>query len=217
LILALTHRSYVAENADTESNERLEFLGDAVLGLAVTDHIHSAYPGLPEGQLAKLRASVVNTVTLAETSCQLGLGDGLLLGKGEEMSGGREKESILADSLEAVIGAIFVDSGWDECRGFVLDLMLDEISAAATRPGRSDYKTQLQELTAQQEMGSPSYRISGTGPDHDRRFTAVAVIEGRARGEGSGTSKKRAEQAAARAAWTVLTNTNMEEDGDGTA
>ncbi len=216
LRLALTHRSYVAENDQAASNERLEFLGDAVLGLAVTDHIHRTYPDLPEGQLAKLRASVVNTATLAEVSAELGLGRGLLLGKGEEMSGGREKESILADSLEALIGAIFVDAGWEVARSFILDLMLDEITTGATRPGRSDYKTQLQELAAERELGAPVYLLTGSGPDHDRRFTATALIDDVPRGKGSGTSKKRAEQAAARAAWTTLMTSTTEEDGNGT-
>ncbi len=187
-----------------ESNERLEFLGDAVLGLAVTDHIHATYPDLPEGQLAKLRASVVNTTTLAEIAARLELGEHLRLGKGEHQSGGRDKESILADALEAVIGAVYVDGGWEEAREVVLDLLLDEISTGAERPGRQDYKTRLQELAAQRGFGAPVYEIEGSGPDHDKRFVAVTVIDGVPRGEGSGTSKKRAEQAAARAAWHEL-------------
>ncbi len=204
LTLAMTHRSYCAEHPDVESNERLEFLGDAVLGLAVTDHIHATYPDLPEGQLAKLRASVVNTATLAEVAGRLGLGDYLRLGKGEHQSGGRQKESILADALEAVIGALYVDGGWEESREVVLDLLLDEISSGAVRPGRQDYKTRLQELSAQMGLGAPVYQIEGSGPDHDKRFVAVALIDGDARGEGTGTSKKRAEQAAARTAWHEL-------------
>lgn len=200
----MTHRSYCAEHPDVESNERLEFLGDAVLGLAVTDHIHATYPDLPEGQLAKLRASVVNTATLAEVAGRLGLGEYLRLGKGEHQSGGREKESILADALEAVIGAVYVDGGWEEGREVVLDLLLDEISTGAERPGRQDYKTRLQELSAQLGLGAPVYEIEGSGPDHDKRFVAVALIDGEARGEGTGTSKKRAEQAAARTAWHEL-------------
>ncbi len=204
LVLASTHRSYCAEHDDTESNERLEFLGDAVLGLAVTDYIHATYPDLPEGQLAKLRASVVNTATLAEVGMRLNLGSQLRLGKGEDQSGGREKESILADALEAVIGAVYVDGGWEEAREVVLDVLHNEISSGAERPGRQDYKTRLQELAAQLGLGPPSYEIEGSGPDHDKRFSAIAMIDGIARGEGSGTSKKRAEQAAARAAWHGL-------------
>lgn len=207
LTLALTHRSYCAENEGTESNERLEFLGDAVLGLAVTDYIHSTYPDLPEGQLAKLRASVVNTSALASVSRQLGLGAGLRLGKGEEMSGGCEKESILADGLEALIGAVFVDAGWPKACQFTLDLVLDIITDGAARPGQGDFKTQLQELSAELDLGTPTYRIAGSGPDHDKRFTAIAVVAGKPYGQGDGTSKKRAEQSAARTAWLALTET----------
>ncbi len=192
-----------------------------MLGLAVTDYIHATYPALPEGQLAKLRASVVNTATLASVGARLELGRILRLGKGEDQSGGREKESILADALEAVIGAIYIDGGWEEARELVLDLLLEEISHGAQRPGRQDYKTRLQELTARLGLGSPMYRITGSGPDHDRRFTAVAVVEGVPRGEGSGTSKKRAEQAAARSAWTAITTSAEEAEakdvGDGPA
>ncbi len=214
LILALTHRSYCAENDDAESNERLEFLGDAVVGLAVTGFIHDAYPELPEGQLAKLRASVVNTATLAAVARDLDIGSLLRLGRGEEMSGGRDKESILADAFEAVIGAVFVDANWDRAADVVLAVLGPHISDGASRPGRRDYKTRLQELTAQLDLGSPIYRISGSGPDHDRRFSAVALVRGEPRGEGSGTSKKRAEQAAARAAWSALNASHAGEMGD---
>lgn len=212
LELAATHRSFCAEHPDTESNERLEFLGDAVLGLAVTDHIHATYPELQEGELAKLRASVVNTVTLASVASRLDLGEMLRLGKGEDQSGGRQKESILADALEALIGAVYVDSGWDTARELVLALLVNEISHGAERPGRQDYKTRLQELTARLGLGSPSYQISGTGPDHDRRFRAIALVDNVPRGEGDGTSKKRAEQAAARSAWTALESSANEAD-----
>ncbi len=206
LRLALTHRSYCAETDESEPNERLEFLGDAVLGLAVTDYIHDHYPDLPEGQLAKLRASVVNTATLAEVSARIGMGPMLLLGKGEDQSGGRQKESILADAFEAVLGAVFLDAGWDRARVLVLDLLLDDIQIGAERPGRQDYKTRLQELAAARNLAAPTYQISGTGPDHDRRFDAVAMIDGIAYGAGNGTSKKRAEQVAAHAAWISLTS-----------
>ncbi len=187
-----------------------------MVGLAVTDHIHATYPDLQEGALAKLRASVVNTSTLADVAASLGLGEILLLGKGEDQSGGREKESILADAFEAVIGAVYVDAGWEEARELVLDLLLDRISHGAERPGRQDYKTRLQELTAQLGLGSPTYRLSGTGPDHDKRFTAIALVDGESRGEGSGTSKKRAEQAAARQAWSELTTSANSADAKGT-
>lgn len=204
LTLALTHRSYCAENPSTASNERLEFLGDSVLGLVVTDHIYDSYSGLPEGQLAKLRASVVNTVTLAELAGQLGLGQLLRLGKGEDQSGGREKESILADALEALFGAVYVDGGWGAARDVILELTIEAIVDAAEQPGRKDYKTQLQELTARLALGTPVYQISGSGPDHDKRFTAVTIVDGVARGHGDGTSKKRAEQVAARSAYAAV-------------
>lgn len=204
LTLALTHRSYCAENPATASNERLEFLGDSVLGLVVTDYIYTSYTRLPEGQLAKLRASVVNTVTLAELGAELGVGKLLRLGKGEDQSGGREKESILADALEALFGAVYVDGGWAAARRVILDLTLDAIAEAAEQPGRKDYKTQLQELTARLSLGTPVYEISGSGPDHDKRFTAVTIVDGVARGHGAGTSKKRAEQVAARSAYAAV-------------
>lgn len=213
-MLALTHRSYCAEHEHAEPNERLEFLGDAVVGLVVTSFIHDAYPDLPEGQLAKLRASVVNTATLAEVASEIGLGNDLRLGRGEEMSGGRTKESILADAFEAMIGAVFIDSDWSTANQVVLDCLSEHIAHGAERPGRLDYKTRLQELTAQLELGSPIYRISGSGPDHDKSFVAVALVQGIARGEGSGTSKKRAEQAAASAAWSALNASYAGETGD---
>ena len=204
LTLALTHRSYCAENPATSSNERLEFLGDSVLGLVVTDYIYASYTTLPEGQLAKLRASVVNTITLAELGAGLGVGELLRLGKGEDQSGGRQKESILADALEALFGAVYVDGGWNAARSVILDLTHDAIVEAAEQPGRKDYKTQLQELTARLSLGTPVYEISGSGPDHDKRFTAVTIVDGVARGHGAGTSKKRAEQVAARSAYTAV-------------
>jgi ribonuclease-3 len=213
LTLALTHRSYCAENPTTASNERLEFLGDSVLGLVVTDHIYSSYTKLPEGQLAKLRASVVNTATLAELAGDLGVGALLRLGKGEDQSGGRAKESILADALEALFGAVYVDGGWQPARRVILDLTHDAILDAAEKPGRKDYKTQLQELTARLALGTPVYEISGTGPDHDKRFTAITIVDGVARGHGAGTSKKRAEQVAARSAFAAVLTLVGEEEG----
>lgn len=201
---ALTHRSYCGENENVDSNERLEFLGDAVVGLAVTDHIFAAYDNLAEGQLAKLRASVVNTTALAQVSERLNLGELLRLGKGEDQSGGRSKESILADGFEAVIGAVFVDSDWETAATVVLQLLHPDISIGALRPGRQDYKTRLQELTAVLGLTSPVYDINGSGPDHDRRFRATVLIGGVSHGAGTGTSKKRAEQAAAQAACAQL-------------
>ena len=194
----------------------MEFLGDSVLGLVVTDHIYRSYPDLPEGQLAKLRASVVNTATLADLGGQLQIGPLLRLGKGEDQSGGREKESILADALEAIFGAVYVDAGFEKARTVILAHTHDAIVEASEQPGRKDYKTQLQELTARLALGTPVYQIDGSGPDHDKRFTAVTIIDGVPRGHGAGTSKKRAEQVAARSAYTaVLTSVAKEEETDG--
>ena len=187
-----------------------------MLGLVVTDYIYQTYFELPEGQLAKLRASVVNTATLADLGRLLAVGPLLRLGKGEDQSGGREKESILADVLEALFGAVYVDGGWTRAQTVILGLTYDAIVEAAEQPGRKDYKTQLQELTARLALGTPVYQIDGSGPDHDKRFTAVTFIDGVPRGHGAGTSKKRAEQVAARSAYTaVLTSVSKEENLDG--
>ena len=186
------------------SNERLEFLGDAVLGLVVTDHIFRAYPELPEGELAKVRATVVSAAALAEVALELSLGDALLLGKGEDASGGREKPSILADAIEAVIGAVYLDGGWDAADRFVMDLLGDRIAAASAGPGGQDYKTRLQELAARELEALPEYAVADEGPDHAKRFYATVTVQGTSYGTGEGRSKKQAEQAAARVAWEAL-------------
>ena len=197
---ALAHRSWCAENGE-ESNERLEFLGDAVLGLAVTNHIYRKYPGLPEGDLAKLRAAVVNAQSLAEVADDLGLGDRLLLGKGEDATGGRAKPSILSDALEAVMGAVYLDGGWEPAEQLVLRLLGDRIHDDSSGPGGGDYKTRLQELVARRFEQLPNYRVRGDGPDHAKSFVAEVFVAGALRGSGDGRSKKQAEQAAARIAW----------------
>jgi ribonuclease III len=184
-----------------------------VLGLVVTDHIYVHYPDLPEGQLAKLRASVVNTATLAELARRLDVGPLLRLGKGEDQSGGRDKESILADAMEALFGAAYVDGGWEAAQQVILTHTTEAILDAAEQPGRKDYKTQLQELTARLALGTPVYQIDGSGPDHDKRFTAVTLIDGVPRGHGAGTSKKRAEQVAARSAYTAVLTSAARGDG----
>jgi ribonuclease III len=207
---AVAHRSWCAETPDTPSNERLEFLGDAVLGLVVTDHVYRSYPDLPEGELAKVRASVVSAAALADVAAELDLGPALLLGKGEDASGGREKPSILADALEAVIGAVYLDAGWDGAARVVLGLLGDRIAAAAAGPGGQDYKTRLQELSARSFEDVPSYLVVDDGPDHAKRFFATVVVGGEPRGRGEGRSKKQAEQAAARCAWEVLRATGTE-------
>jgi ribonuclease-3 len=200
----MAHRSWCAEVSGEESNERLEFLGDAVLGLVITDHVYRTYPGLPEGELAKVRASVVNSAVLAEVAAELDMGAWLLLGKGEDASGGREKPSILADAMEAVIGSVYLDGGWDAAAGLVLSLLGDRIADAAAGPGGSDYKTRLQELVARTFDQLPRYLVSDEGPDHAKLFFATVLIGGVERGRGEGRSKKQAEQAAARAAWAAL-------------
>ncbi|HZJ27045.1 MAG TPA: ribonuclease III [Acidimicrobiia bacterium] len=204
LLHALSHRSYCAEHAETESNERLEFLGDSVLGLVVTDHLYRAYPAQPEGELAKIRAAVVNTEVLAEVARAIELGDALRLGKGEDASGGREKTSILADTLEAVIAAIYLDAGWSVTERVVMDLVGRYIDIAAARPGDCDYKSLLQELAARRFERLPRYQVRDEGPDHAKHFFAVVLVDGEPRGEGEGRSKKRAEQMAAHAAWATL-------------
>lgn len=204
LTRALAHRSWCAETQGASSNERLEFLGDAVLGLVVTDHVFTTYPHLPEGELAKVRATVVSAAALAEVAAELQLGQSILLGKGEAQSGGREKPSILADALEAVIGATYLDGGWAAAAELVLDLLGTRIGEAALGPGGQDYKTRLQELAARSFDGLPSYLVDDEGPDHAKRFVATVAVGGRRRGRGEGRSKKQAEQAAARDAWHGL-------------
>ena len=201
----MAHRSWCAEAEGATSNERLEFLGDAVLGLVVTDHIYRAYPELPEGQLAQVRAAVVNAATLAEAAAELDIGPCLLLGKGEDASGGREKPSILADAMEAVIGAAYLDGGWDAAEDLVMRLLGDRILEAGAGPGGHDYKTRLQELAARRFDELPRYDVAGVGPDHAKLFSAVVHVGGRPFGQGEGRSKKQAEQGAARTAFEALT------------
>ncbi len=201
---ALTHRSYAYENGSLPTNERLEFLGDSVLGLVVTDTLFRTYPALPEGQLAKLRAAVVNMRALADVGRDLRLGDYVRLGRGEVSTGGRDKSSILADTLEAVLGAVYIDRGLGAAARLVHRLFDPLIDEAATMGAGLDWKTSLQELTATASMGVPEYLVSETGPDHQKVFTAVAQVAGRPYGEGNGRSKKEAEQEAAATAWRRL-------------
>ncbi|MGH3870332.1 MAG: ribonuclease III [Pseudonocardiaceae bacterium] len=207
LTLALTHRSYAYESGGLEPNERLEFLGDAVLGVVVTDHLFCAHPKLPEGQLAKLRASVVNMHALAGVARGLGghgLGEYLLLGRGEELTGGRHKSSILADTVEALIGAVYLQHGIEVARRMVHRLFDQLLITAPLLGAGLDWKTSLQELTASNDMGVPEYRVVEDGPDHLKEFTATAVIGGTERGTGQGRTKKEAEQRAAEVAWRSL-------------
>jgi ribonuclease-3 len=207
LRLALTHRSFAYENGGLPTNERLEFLGDSVLGLVVTDELYRSQPDLPEGQLAKLRASVVNMTSLAGVARRLGdggIGPHLLLGRGEETTGGREKDSILADALEAVIGAIHLGCGLDTASEIVHRLFDPMLVEAATRGAGLDWKTSLQELGAARGLGAPSYEVEADGPDHAKTFTAAVVLAGTVHGRGTGRTKKAAEQEAAEAAWRAL-------------
>jgi ribonuclease-3 len=201
---ALTHRSYAFERGLPVTNERLEFLGDAVLGLVVTDLVYRAFPDRSEGELAKLRAAMVNMTMLAEVARQLGLGEALLLGKGEEQSGGRDKASILADALEAVLGAVYIDLGLKHAAALIERLFWPRIAAYVRGEGERDYKTILQELAAQDVGRLPEYRVGERGPDHEKEFTATVFLAGRELGRGVGRSKKEAEQRAARQAFDRL-------------
>jgi ribonuclease III len=201
---SVTHRSFAYENGGLPTNERLEFLGDAVLGLIVTEELYLRYPDLPEGQLAKLRAAVVNSRALAGVARGLGVGEYLRLGRGEQGSGGRDKSSILADALEALIGALYLARGADATRTWVLAAFAGLLDEAAKLGAGLDWKTSLQELAAGHALGVPEYDVAEAGPDHAKTFTAVAIVGGRQVGAGEGRSKKEAEQRAAEVAWTTL-------------
>jgi len=208
LTLALTHRSFAYENGGLPHNERLEFLGDSILGQAVTVRLYRDNPELDEGELAKRRASLVSGVALAEIARRLGLGDFIRLGRGEELTGGREKVSILADTVEAVIGAAYLSAGADEATALVLRLVGPLMSDPARFGAALDPKTALQELADHHQAAPPLYEVVGTGPDHAKVFRATVVVEGVATGHGKGTSKKHAEMAAALDAWSQATSTS---------
>ncbi|HET7725036.1 MAG TPA: ribonuclease III [Propionibacteriaceae bacterium] len=204
--LAVTHRSWAYENGGVPTNERLEFLGDAVLGVVVTEHLYLTFPEEPEGILAKLRAAVVNAQSLAAVARSLDLGAELLLGRGEGATGGRDKASILADTLEAVIGAVFLEHGIVQAGRFVHRLFDPVVAEAATLGAGLDWKTSLQERCAVLGLGVPTYQVSESGPDHDKRFEAYAVVGDSRFGPGHGLNKKQAEQEAAASAFTALTS-----------
>ncbi len=193
---SLSHRSWVAENPDEVDNERLEFLGDAVLQMVITRYLFDQFPDMPEGQMAKVRAACVSREELAAVAVRIGLGGAIRLGRGEEASGGRHKSSILADTMEAVIAAVYLDGGLDAARPLILRYWGHTVSQRARNPGRRDYKTRLQEVLAL-EGASPTYDVEESGPDHDKTFRATVYAEDRKLGEGVGRSKKEAEQAAA--------------------
>ncbi|MDI1459504.1 ribonuclease III [Catellatospora sp. KI3] len=209
---ALTHRSYAYEHGGLPTNERLEFLGDSVLGVVITASLYHAHPDLAEGRLAKLRASVVNSRALAGVARTLGIGTHLLLGKGEEATGGRDKESILADTLEALLGAIYLQHGMPRASE-VIRTLFDPLMAESARRGASlDWKTSLQELTSEHGWGVPEYVIEEQGPDHAKTFTAWAVVSAERFGGVTGRTKKEAEQRAAEDAWQVLSNRAVDLD-----
>lgn len=203
LTLALTHRSVSSEEPSRGNNERLEFLGDAVLQLAVTGYLYASFPDLAEGKLAKVRAGVVSRPTLADVARSIDLSKHIELTQAEERTGGREKDSIMADAMEAVIGAVYLDAGLDAASQVVLRLWGDRIDERAKRPGLKDYKTRLQEVLAK-DGRRPEYVTDGSGPDHARSFTARVGVDGTQLGTGSGRSKKEAEQGAAEQALETL-------------
>lgn len=212
---ACNHRSWCAENPGAESNERLEFLGDAVLGFVVADEIYRRCPDLEEGSLTDIRKAVVSSVCLAEVAADARLGDHLRLGKGEEQSGGREKASILADLVEAMLGAVFLEAGVDAASRVILRLLGTRLDAAMADRGRNvDHKSRLQEALAAKDMAAPDYDIAATGPDHAREFTATVRVDDIALGVGVGRSKKQAEQQAARQALATLAAEGTGSTGD---
>lgn len=204
LTLALTHRSFAYEHGGIAHNERLEFLGDSILGQAVTVALYRDNPDLDEGELAKRRASLVSTVALAEIAHAIGLGAHIRLGKGEEQTGGRDKSSILADTVEAIIGATYLDLGGDVATALVLRLVAPLMAEPDRFGATMDPKTSLQERAARLGLGQPFYDVTETGPDHSKLFHATVLLAGKPVATGGGSSKKQAEIAAALQAWTTL-------------
>jgi ribonuclease-3 len=204
---AFVHSSYRNENPDLGyvSNERLEFLGDAVLNFVVTEKLYKEFPDLSEGELTEIRASLVCRDTLAELASSLELGDWLLLGRGEELSGGRAKASNLANAMEALIGALYLDQGIGKARRFILRQLSRELERIKTGKTVLNYKALVQEFIQGEGRPTPVYRlVEAIGPDHSKQFTAEILVDGEALGRGTGGSKKVAESQAARAAWEKL-------------
>ena len=215
--LALTHRSFAFEQPETVAhNERLEFLGDAILGAIVTDLIYRNHPEMTEGEMARLRASVVNTHALADLARDFAVGDHIRLGKGEDVSGGRDKDSLLADTFEALIGAVYIEKGMDELRTFLDPVFEDRIAGSLSAEHRYDSKTALQEVVVKETSELPLYRVAASGPDHDRRYIADVFVSGELYGTGNGRSKKEAEQVAARQALARFAD-SQKEQGDARA
>jgi len=204
LELALTHRSHAYESGSNETNERLEFLGDSVLGLIATEELFRRFPDLDESRLSPLRSGVVNMRALADIARTLNLGSHIRLGKGEENTGGNDKNSLLSDALEAIIGAIYIECGFQKTAQVVLGLIEKTLVNAVDKGAGLDGKTALQELVALAGKGAPEYLVTETGPDHDKSFTAFAMVAGEAIAQGEGKSKREAEQIAARVAYELL-------------
>lgn len=214
LVLSLTHRSFAHEAGGIPTNERLEFLGDSVLGIVVTEALFRRNPDLPEGALAKMRAASVSQRALASVARELDLGSFILLGKGERLTGGREKDSILSDTLEAIFGAVYLSYGLEPSR-VLIERLIDPVLARAARMGAGlDWKTSLQERAAELGMAEVVYTCTSEGPDHARRYSAQAVIGAEIVGYGEGTSKKLAEQEAAAEAYHVLETRSAGSAGD---
>lgn len=206
LNLAFSHRSYANESSDVENNEKLEFLGDSVLGLSVTEYLYHTFPEKTEGDLAKIKSYVVSEEVLNSIAQKINLSQYLLVGKGEELSGGRRKKALLADCMEAVIGAYYLDRGFKAARKFVLDFLIPEIELVLKGKHKKDYKTLLQEFVQKKYKICPKYSlVKKTGPDHDKTFYYEVKVNGRICGEGVGKSRKEAEQKAAKAAYSVIT------------
>lgn len=204
LRLALTHRSYAYEHGGIPTNERLEFLGDSVLGFAVTEHLYNQYPDLPEGDLAKRRSAVVSTRALAGIARSLGIGEFILLGQGEKLTNGKDKSSILADTMESLIGATFLNHGIETARQMVMRLIGPLLQDVEVLGAGTDWKTAIQEIAAARKLGTIEYRVTGSGPDHARTYVAVLHIGGKPYGQGTGPSKKEAEQESASVSWKMV-------------
>lgn len=207
LVLALTHRSFAYEAGGLPTNERLEFLGDSVLGIVVTDYLYRTFPDSTEGDLARIRAGSVSQTVLADVARTIGLGPLILLGKGEKASGGSDKDSILGDTMEAIFGVIYVGHGIEKSREVILGLMLPHINNAAYQGAGMDWKTSVQELAAAVGLAHPTYVVESSGPDHNRVFSAALMLGEAKWGQGTGRNKKIAEQQAAEAAYHSLLST----------
>ncbi len=204
LELAFTHRSFAYEAGLTATNERLEFLGDSVLGMIVTEELYRKYPDLDESRLSPLRSGIVNMRALADIARTLDLGKHIRLGKGEEVTNGRDKNSLLADAFEALIGAMYISAGFDKTSDCLLRLVGPTLTNAMAMGAGLDGKTALQELVASLGKATLEYQVTESGPDHDKSFEAIAIVGGEAIATGLGKSKREAEQAAARSAFVIL-------------